>query len=161
MVWICNCKVNSFESTVIDIAFAAIFTGGKGNFCVVTGWGICTIFQAPLWGFSMNRPAPPRGFCSFPPQKMTNAWGGWAHLELTEPLSGLVYIGTKISRDTDGTLLTFIIDHSFCLAYQEMMSIWNYAKSHGNIENNPLIEVSSFPCFCRICCHFFFLITIH
>ena len=41
--------------------------GGKGNFCVVTGWGICTIFQAPLWGLSMNRPAPPRGFCSFPP----------------------------------------------------------------------------------------------
>ena len=93
--------------------------GGKGNFCVVTGWGICTIFQAPLWGLSMNRPAPPRGFCSFPPppkKKMTNARGGWARLELTEPLSGLVYIGTKISRDTDGTLLTFIIDHSFCLA---------------------------------------------
>ena len=67
----------------------------------------------------MNRPAPPRGFCSFPPppkKKMTNARGGWARLELTEPLSGLVYIGTKISRDTDGTLLTFIIDHSFCLA---------------------------------------------
>ena len=50
---------------------------------------------AHLWGFWMNRPAPPCGNCSFSEKKQktrnktkTNARGkvGWARLELPEPL---------------------------------------------------------------------------
>ena len=55
-------------------------------------------FYAPLWGFWMNRPAPPWGTGSFSKkkkqeeeeeeEKKKNARGkvGWARLELPEPL---------------------------------------------------------------------------
>lgn len=55
--------------------------------------------------------------------------------------------GPKFPEITDRTLLTFSIDHSFCLPYQEMMSVSNVdAKSHSKVENNALIEVF-FPLF--------------
>ena len=111
----CNCKVKNFESTVIallNIAFAAhIYRVEKAiNIFVLSRGGAFAqfIFQAPLWGFSMNCPAPPRGFCSFPPPPKKkwqmpkgdgHSWNWLSHY--------LVYIGTKISIDNRWNFINF------------------------------------------------------
>ena len=57
-----------------------------GIYGLFTGWGICTLFESPPWGFCMNT-RPHRGaFAAFPKQNDKCPGVGWAHLELTEPL---------------------------------------------------------------------------
>ena len=77
---ICNARV---LIRLIEIfhkyGICSLFTG-KYNFDVVPGYGICTLSLSPIdiVGFLYERPAPPWGICKCP--------GGWARMELTEPL---------------------------------------------------------------------------
>ena len=81
---------------LVNMAFAAYVLENAIYFFSPGGAYICTLFKARLRGFCINSPASPCSVCSFSKEKWQmpdKCAGGWARLELTEPLSLLTTLG--------------------------------------------------------------------